>query len=265
MDPRVKLLKAFYGGLPADRAKVETYGHGFEFLEALLGSDGMTLEYGELTLTGLLHKYKLARLNPLRLDNLLNAHVAKHCNVCLYFDGAANDVFCFNLDNNHKTNNTTLIPAMECAVDALRERLTTLGCEPLVVASGRGFHLWCRLESKVANERLHDLMFHASVSTMAALAQAGHDHRIIKINLYPNRRITDVVSLRLFGTNHAKNKVFSQVLTPTGLVGEEESWVEFEDHLSLRTISMARFDQAHVAVLDPAYNRLDRNLAALRH
>jgi hypothetical protein len=249
MDPRVILLKAFYGGLPSDRAKVETYGHGFEFLEALLGTDGPTLEYGELTLARLLHKYKLGRIPAARMDELLLAHVAKRCNVCLYFAAAANNVFCFNLDNNHKTNNTVVIPEMECAVDALRERLTELGCEPLVLASGRGFHLWCRLEAMVANDRLHDLMFHAAVHAMAALANAGHDHRVIKINVYPNRRIRDVVSLRLFGTNHAKNKVFSRVLTPDGLLGEEASWAEFEHHLEHKTIPLARFDQAHATVL----------------
>ncbi len=252
MDPRVKLLKAFHGGLPHDRAKVETHGHGFEFLEALLGDDGTTLEYGELTLSGLLHKYKLGHLPERRMDELLHAHVQKQCNVCLYFGGAANNVFCLNLDNNHKTNNTEVTPAMACAIGALRDRLTELGCEPLVIASGRGYHVWGRLEAMVGNDRLHDFMAHAAVNTMAALARAGHDHRVVKINLYPNRLIHDVVSLRLFGTDHARNKRFSHVLTPDGLLDEDQSWAEFEHHLTHRTIPLAQFDEAIVTAMDQA-------------
>jgi hypothetical protein len=264
MDPRVILLKAFYGGLPHDRAKIETYGHGFEFLEALLGDDGTTLEYGELTLSGLLHKYKLGRLTEHRMDELLQAHVRKQCNVCRYFAREANNLFCFNLDNNHKTNNTVVTPAMACAATALRGRLSELGCEPLVIASGRGYHVWCRLEAMVENDRLHDFMFHAAVHTMAALARAGHDHRVVKINVYPNRRIHDVVSLRLFGTNHAKNKVFSRILTPDRLLDEDESWAEFEHHLQHHTIPLDQFDAAHTAIMEPALGVLRQDLAAIR-
>lgn len=250
MDPRVTLLREFYDGLPRHRAKIETHGHGFAFLETLLGTDGATLEYGELTLTGLLHKYKLTNLSEPRLTALLHAHVAKECNVCLYFAADANRLFCFNLDNNHKTNNTAPLPAMDCAVHALRQRLRILGLEPLVVASGRGYHVWCRLAAPVGNDLLHDLMLGAGAHALAAVARAGHDHRIIKLNLYPDRRIHDVVSLRLFGTDHAKNRVFSRILTPEGqLLGEEASWAEFERHRRDHTIPVATVRSAHAAVL----------------
>jgi len=243
MDPRVNLLKEFYAGLPKDRAKVETYEHGFVFLEKLL-SGGVTLEYGELTLSGLLHKYKLGNIPLARMDELLHAHVEKRCNVCLYFDGAANNMFCFNLDNNHKTDNTVLIPEMEFAVRFIREQLTGLGCEPLIVASGRGYHAWGRLEAAVDNDRLYDFMLHVAVNTMAALHEGGRDYRQIKINVYPDRRIRGVVSLRLFGTDHAKNKVFSRVLTPDGLLDEAASWAAFERHLKHGVISREKFDEA---------------------
>ena len=72
------------------------------------------------------------------MDTLLEAHVAKSCNVCLYFHEKANRLFCFNLDNNHKTNNTELIPELELATENLREALVAVGIEPLIVASGRG-------------------------------------------------------------------------------------------------------------------------------
>ena len=153
MDPRVSLLKEFYRGLPQDRAKVEAEEYGFAFLERLL-ADGMTLEYGELTPSGVVHKYKLAGIPECRMDDLLLSHVEKACNLCLDFDVRASDAFCFNLDNNHQVNNSEIIPEMEVAVRELGGHLQKLGCEPLIVASGRGYHVWCRLEAAVANDRL---------------------------------------------------------------------------------------------------------------
>jgi len=243
MDPRVSLLREFYRGLPQDRAKVETDDHGFAFLDTLL-EGGATLEYGELTLSGLLHKYKLAHLSVRRLDELLHAHVEKTCNVCLYFDGRESDVFCFNLDNNHRTDNTVLIPEMELAVRVLGDHLRGLGCEPLVVASGRGYHLWIRLDGAVANERLYDFMLRSGVATVAALHAQGHDYHRIKFNFYPDPRICDVVSLRLFGSRHAKTKAFSRILTPSGLLEEAASWNYFADYLKNRTITVDRFAAA---------------------
>jgi hypothetical protein len=248
MDSRIALLREFYSGLPKDRAKVETRRHGFAFLEELL-SDGVTLEYGELTLTGLLHKYKLANIPEHRMAGLLRSHVAKECNLCLYFDDRANNLFCFNLDNNHKTNNTVIIPEMELAVAVLRGHLEALGCEPLVVASGRGFHLWCRLEGPVDNDRLYEFMLRSAAKTVAAIHKGGLDHNKIKVNLYPDRRIRDVVSLRLFGSEHAKNRVFSRVLATEGLLDERESWARFERHLSHGAIALASFDRAHEAMM----------------
>jgi hypothetical protein len=249
VDPRVALLKEFYAGLPQGRAKVETLEHGFSFLEKLL-SDGVTLEYGELTLTGLLHKYKLSNIPAARMDELLRGHVEKRCNVCLYFDDVANSTFCFNLDNNHKTNNTVLIPEMVFAVRSVREQLTELGCEPLIIASGRGYHVWCRLEAPAENSRLYIFMLRIAAKTMAALHHAGLDYRQVKFNVYPDCRIRDVVSLRLFGSEHAKNKVFSRILTRDGLLDEDESWAAFERYLRHQMISLARFNDADAAMAE---------------
>jgi hypothetical protein len=239
MDPRIGLLQSFYRGLPQDRAKLETEEHGFGFLAELLAG-GAELEYGELTLSGLLHKYKLARLSPAELDRHLAAHVAQTRNLCLYFDGRANDLFCFNLDNNLLTGSGAPTPEMEFAVRRLDETLRAAGCEPLVVASGRGYHVWGRLDGPVANEQLYAFMLRAGVATAAALQLAGHDHHRIKFNFYPDPRARDVVSLRLFGTLHAKNKVFSRVLAPGGLLDEAASWEYFADYLKNKTIPAAR-------------------------
>jgi hypothetical protein len=244
MDTRVTLIKEFYRGLPADRAKVESHEHGFAFLERIL-VDGISLEYGELTLSGLLHKYKLTGIPERRMDELLTAHVEKKCNVCLYFHERANSVFCFNLDNNHKTNNTEIIPEMETAVRVTREALERVGCDPLIISSGRGYHVWCRAERAIDNDRLYEFMRRIAVEAMAALHGAGSDHRKVKFNVYPDRRTRDTVSLRLFGSEHAKNRVFSRVLAPTGLLDEADSWEQFENHLRTKTIAEGVFDRAY--------------------
>jgi hypothetical protein len=249
VDPRVSLLKEFYRGLPKDRAKLETQEHGFAYLESLL-SDGMALEYGELTLSGLLHKYKLRDIPERRMDEFLLSHVNQACNVCLYFGERTNDVFCFNLDNNHQVDNRAIIPEMELAVRVLAEKLRGLGCEPLVVASGRGYHLWGRLDGAVANERLYDFMLRSAVATAAELHRRGYDHHRVKFNFYPDPRTRDVVSLRLFGTRHAKNQVFSRILTPDGLLEEGASWEYFADYLKHKTIGVARFAAAGRSLLD---------------
>ena len=248
MDPRVALLKEFYRALPKDRAKVETDRHGFDFLASLL-SGGLTLEYGELTPVGLLHKYKVANIPEGRMDELLQSHVEKACNVCLYFGSPQSSLFCFNLDHNHPPDAPAPVPEVDLTAGALRARLAALGCEVLVVASGRGYHLWGRLAEAVDNDRLHDFMLRAAVQAMAELHQrGGYDHRRIKLNFYPDPRTRDIVSLRLFGSEHAKNKVFSRVLTAEGLLDEAASWRHFERHLADRTISPAAFAEACRAI-----------------
>jgi hypothetical protein len=247
MDPRIALLKDYYRGLPRDRAKVETHEYGFGLLERLQ-ADGITLEYGELTLAGLLHKYKLSHIPGHAFDRLLESHLEKRCNVCLYFDGAANSTFCFNLDNNHKTNNTELIPEMAIAVRTIRDLLERVGAEPLVVASGRGYHVWCRADQPIANDRLYDFMLRVAVRAMVAIHGAGRDYHRVKFNVYPDPRTRDTVSLRLFGTEHAKNGTFSRVLSREGLLDEEASWRSFERHLRAGTLGAPDFERAHEAL-----------------
>jgi len=243
VDWKVSLIKAFYQGLPLDRAKVETSRFGFEFLDELL-CGGIELEYGELTLSNVLHKYKLTNVPISRLNDLLSSHVQKDCNVCLYFGEHENRILCFNLDNNHKFNNTVIIAEIALAVRSLAALLTGLQCEPLVVASGRGYHVWCRLESAVANARLHEFMLHAAALALLAVHQQGLDPLKVKFNFYPDPRINDIVSLRLFGSEHAKNKVFSCILTPEGLLDEPASWEFFDNYLRSKTIGLPAFDKA---------------------
>jgi len=243
MDPRVALLREFYRAMPMDRAKLETEEHGFGFLERLLAG-GIELEYGELTLSGRLHKYKLARIPPAQMDEFLAGHVSRTCNVCLYFDARANETFCINLDNNHRVDNTAAIPEVEAAVRTLIRVYGELGCEPLVVASGRGYHIWGRADAPVDNQLLYRFMLRAAAAAAAELLSRGLDPQQAKFNFYPNPKINDVVSLRLFGSQHAKTGRFSSILTADGLLGEEASWAHFADYLQHRTVAAARLEAA---------------------
>jgi hypothetical protein len=250
VDQRVALLEAFYRGLPTDRAKLETSAHGFEFL-AHLQTRGIQLEYGELTTSEVLHKYKVTHVSAAQVEQFLDWHVAKLCNVCLYFDRQANPVLSFNLDNDNALNNTQLIPEVELAKSSLVAGLEALDCKPLVIASGRGYHIWCRLQAAIPNQRLYQFMIHTGAAALLAVQEQGLDQHKVKLNLYPDVRIQDLVSLRLFGSEHAKNHVFSRILDGTTLLDERGSWAYFERHLALRTIALATFDKAYDAVVPP--------------
>jgi hypothetical protein len=178
------------------------------------------------------------------MDALLRAHVDKEFNVCRYFNPTANDTFCFNLDNNHRTNNTVVIPEMDMAIRALRRCLCEVGCTPLIVASGRGFHAWCRLTESVDNERLYRFMLPAAALALSSVHAAGYDHRNVKVNLYPHVQLQNVVSLRLFGSNHAKTGVFSHIWTLDGLLGERASWDRFEEFVRSPKASPSELDAA---------------------
>lgn len=251
MDRRVALIKEFYRGLPTDRVKLEASAFGFEFLSQLQ-AHGMQLEYGELTLSKVLHKYKLANITQSQMYELLAWHVAKLCNVCLYFDRRANSVLAFNLDNNHATNGSRLIPEVQLAVRTLVEKLNELDCKPLVIASGRGYHIWCRLRAAIANDRLYRFMLHTAAGALLTLQRRGLDPNNMKFTLYPDLRIQDLVSLRLFGSEHAKNQVFSRILVGDDLLDEEASWAYFEDYLESNTLALDTFDKAYDAVVTSA-------------
>jgi hypothetical protein len=243
MDPRVILLKEFSRGFRKGKAKIEAEQFGFAYLDGLL-SDGAVLEYGELTATRLLHKYKIVSISDHKMDELLQMHVLKECNVCMYFGAEKNDVLSFNMDNNHIVHNTKIIPEMSLARDTLRNCLLELECDPLIIASGRGYHVWLRFDTPIENELLYQFMIRAAACALVPFQTSGYDRQTIKFSFYPDIQINDVVSLRLFGSEHSKNKVFSQVFTPEGLLDEDKSWTYFEHFLRNRSTSLQTFRSA---------------------
>ncbi|VBB06713.1 Hypothetical protein LUCI_1949 [Lucifera butyrica] len=247
MDTRVKLLKEFYSTMQTGKLKLESREYGFDFLDRLL-STGLLLEYGELA-SGLIHKYKLSNVSEEQLNYLLQEHVNKGCNVCLYFNEAANNTFCFNLDHNYKLSNTAPKPEIGIAAGLLTGYLEELDMKPLVTTSGRGYHFWTRLDEPVDNNQLYDFMLRMAARTLAGLHENGYDYNKIKLNMYPNNKIIHRSSLRLFGSEHVKNKIFSYIRTKTGIVNEEHSWQYFADYLINGTISRESFAKAYNAVM----------------
>lgn len=241
MDSRVILLKEFYSTMQKDKLKIESNCYGFDLLDGLL-SQGIKLEYGELT-SSLIHKYKLVNISEDCMADFLQGHINKHYNACLYFNEIANNILCFNLDNNFKENNTELIPEMQYSVNWLTEYLTELEIEPLVIVSGRGYHVWCRLDAPVDNKQLHKFMLQIVAKTMEALHVNGYDYNRVKFNMYPNNEIINTVSLRFFGSEHVKNKIFSYVYTNNGVLEEDASWRYFTEYLKHKTISKDQFMQ----------------------
>jgi hypothetical protein len=82
-------------------------------------------------------------------------------------------------------------------------------------------------------------MIATAARALLPLAVRGDNHRAVKFSFYPDINIVDEVSLRLFGSEHFKNKAFSHVFTPDGLLDEDDSWKYFEHFVRHGTTSTA--------------------------
>ena len=102
----------------------------------------------------------------------------------------------------------------------------------------------------MANEHLYDLMLRAGVATAAALHRAGRDHHRVKFNFYPDPHTHHVVSLRLFGSRHARDPANSAGSSrrESWLLDEAASWAYFGDTVRHRAISLERFAAARAAL-----------------
>ncbi|MBU2702554.1 hypothetical protein Ga0466249_003688 [Sporomusaceae bacterium BoRhaA] len=243
MDTRVELLEAFYQTMRKDKIKIENKNYGFDFINQLTANDAM-LDYGQME-NNFIHKYRLLNVSEQLRERLLQGHVNQEYNVCLYFDETANNTLCFNLDNNFKTNNTQLISEMKLAVDYLQQHLGKYGIETVCIKSGRGYHQWCHFERPIANRLLLNFMIRIAAKTLASLHYSNHDYHTIKINMSPNPKFVNVLSLRAFGSRHIKTGNFSHIQTKDGVLNEEDSWKYFSDYMINKTISEQQFMLAY--------------------
>ncbi len=243
MDERVELLEQFYHTMRHDQLKLETKKYGFEFIDELT-AEGMTLDYGQLD-NSFIHKYRLQNVSGQQRQKFLLGHINQEYNTCLYFDKRANNVLCFNLDNNFKTNCNEIIPEMKLAVKYLREHLGAYGMETISIRSGRGYHNWCRFDQSIDNQRLFNFMLRIAAKTLASIHVSNHDYHTIKFNFCPNPKVVDVVSIRLFGSKHVKTGKFTHVQLADDILSEEESWKYFESYMLHKTIPEQQFTLAY--------------------
>jgi len=243
MDKKIDLLLRFYNNMLKDKLKLEHKAHGFAFIDQLTAKES-TLDYVQVD-TNLVHKYRLLGVTETHFLELLEGHVKQEHNICLYFNEQANNIFCFNLDNNYKIDSTCLIPSLTLAIKYLRQHLGKYAIEPLVIKSGRGFHCWCRLSHPLDNEMLFGFMIRIAAQTLVSLSYAGHDYHTIKFNMAPNPRVVKISSLRLFGSKHVKTDCFSQVNIPGGDLDEPQSWQYFAEYLANKTIPTEQLIQAY--------------------
>jgi len=243
MDTRVELLDAFYQTMRRDKVKIENKNYGFDFINELTADD-VILDYIQME-NNFIHKYRLLNISEHRRKNFMQGHVNQDYNVCLYFDETANNTLCFNFDNNFKANNNQIIPEIELAVGYLQQHLGKYGIETISIKSGRGYHQWCRLEQPIANQLLLDFMIRIAAKTLASLHYNHHDYQAIKINMSPNPKFVNILSLRAFGSRHIRTGNFTHVQTKDGVLNEEDSWKYFSDYIINKTISKQQFKLAY--------------------
>ena len=240
---RVEMIKEFYSSMSNDSLKLEMKDYGFELLRLFKMSDTV-LDYGELHAR--ISKYRLSNVRPEVFDYLLYQHVEQHGNVCLYFGKQANNAFAFNLDNSKREGNTEIIQELKTTADIIVDLLNFTGIEPLVYLSGRGYHIWVRVDEPIDNELIADFMEEIRIWTKIIQKERDVDSTKVHISRYPNDNEQQTHSLRLFGSKHVKNQEFSCIRTKDGRVLDElYSWRYFNKYILDGTITKDQFMLAY--------------------
>lgn len=240
MSTKFELLKFFFMSMDQERAKVETGSHGFDYL-LYLKSLGK-LEYSEWK-NGVF-KYKLTELKPHIFDDLLEQHLATKINLCIYFNGECNNIFCFNLDSFNDDDNS-----LKLVAQLMLENLKKLRIQPLILKSGHGYHFWCRLSDMVENSKIQSFM--QAVVDITVFQATVNNINIAKLQCicYPRHKSHDI-SIRLFGSIHTVTGRFIHVVEKIDsedvLLDKEKSWEYFEHYSSHNIINKTFFEQAAV-------------------
>lgn len=238
MYSKHELLTRFYTTVDRGEVKIETRSHGFEYLKKLRGLG--TLQYAEWK-NGVF-KYKLTNVPGGVFDDLVDLHLESQINLCVFFSGQKNNIFCFNLDSFDGSNKS-----LKAVAQFLREDLRRLNIEPLILKSGHGYHFWCRLARAEENARLQAFMkAMVDVAAFQAVAE-GIGISNLQCICYP-RHIPNDISIRLFGCRHSVTGSFNSVVAEIGengaVLGEEASWRYFEEYMGKHTIENGLFGLA---------------------
>lgn len=239
---KMELLRKFYSSMRTDVLKLEVRDYGLHVPDISIRA-GLKVEYGEMN--GQIVKYKLSGFTPEAFNLFLLQHIDKKGNVCLYFNEEANNVFAFNIDNNEKEDNEKYTDKLKETQCILQACLDNYGIEPIILASGRGYHTWVRINENINNNCLCDFMAYIWAKTRLLQERMGMGRKF-DISLYPARNSTESNSLRIFGSEHIKNKIFSYVIHPSkGILDEAESWRYFEHYMKNKTLAKEPFMAAY--------------------
>ncbi|SDF86176.1 hypothetical protein [Sporolituus thermophilus] len=220
---KLALLKKFYSCMKPNILKLEVNDFGFDFID-IMRKAGVVVDYVDFKKD--IHKYRI-RVSPAVYDYLLKHHIAQNGNVCGYFDDYANDLLCFNIDNRGMSQEETYLVAEYVYIYLKLENIL-----PLMVESGRGYHIWVKLGEKQNNEKIYSFSRRIVGFVMDCLKDQNIDTEKVFITLYPTPGYTQGYSLRLFGSKHIRTGEFSRVVLPgIGILDENESWRYFGEYV----------------------------------
>jgi hypothetical protein len=237
MHSKIKLLNEFYSTIDREQVKIETKIHGFDYLSTLRNM--AVLDYCELK-NGV-YKYRLSKVKIDLFMVLLNDHLAKKINLCTYFHKENNNLFALNLDFTSAWVNKIKIAALFMA-----DNLMKIGITPLIIKSGHGYHIWCRISDPVKNIRLQAFMTVLTNLIVSQMNEKGLETSDLQCTCYPRPNVSDV-SIRLFGSEHMKTGMFSSIITQINaedaILSEEESWSYFERYMNESTVTREHFEK----------------------
>jgi hypothetical protein len=248
MDAKLELLKEFCPGLQLEPVKVETQDYGWGFLNEVL-REGGELDYGEAAGQEALYKYKFCGLPERTVDRLLRRHIGQTCNVCFYFSKGANASCCINLDVNLRVCDANIGAEMSLLVRSLISSFSRFGVATLVVASGHGYHIWCRFTERIDNDHLFQWMLRSTANAIGEIYATDFDRDRIRAYLFPDPRVLRMASLRLFGTRHTTTGMFSRVFAKGELLDESDSWSVIQDYLAHRKVTRDRFYESYADIV----------------
>ncbi|MDQ7092012.1 hypothetical protein REC12_00185 [Desulfosporosinus sp. PR] len=239
MDSRKNLLNEFFSSLDRAKAKIELRENSFDDLD--ISNFNFKLSYGEFK-DGVL-KYKLSGISLECFEHLIDHHLRGKINLCAYFNSQDSCLFALNLDDNSskKTND------VKVAALLFIKELQKFNIVPLVIKSGHGYHLWCRLSSAVKNETLRQFTAALKNLILLEMFKLGASPEYINCTTYP-RLCSDDISIRLFGGIHSKTGQFSWIVTAIDsedtILSVDDSWAMFEWYISNCLVSIGDFNKA---------------------
>ncbi|SDF41855.1 hypothetical protein [Sporolituus thermophilus] len=223
IEQKLALLKKFYSCMKPNVLKLEVNDFGFDFID-IMRKAGVVVDYVDFKKN--IHKYRL-HVSQQVYDYLLLHHIKQNGNVCGYFDDYANDILCFNIDSRGISPEETYLVAEYVYIYLKLENIL-----PLMVESGRGYHIWVRLNERQDNEKIYSFSRRIASSVTYILQNQGIDMEKVFITIYPTPGYTQGYSLRLFGSRHVRTGEFSHVVLPgIGMLNENESWRYFGEYV----------------------------------